>query len=277
MAVSDEAQGVTLVAALSCATLSDAGTERPANEDSSGLHVESPIHVLAAVADGVSGEDGAAIASTTAIEVTLRAYRESPAGWGPAKRIYRAVQQANIEIHDRALVVTELRRMATTLTAVVVDGPTVHAAHIGDTRLYSIRGSEILQRTKDHTLAGRRQRMRLSKREKGHPDESTLTRCLGRELIAAVDRISFAVVRGDVLVVCSDGLYRVLEDEEIRDLAQQGTAEDACQALIDAANERGTPDNVTVTVLQVVEEPGAPPPGVLQGFFGRILGRTRAS
>ncbi len=151
MAVSDEAKRVSPI---SCATLSDAGTERGANEVASGIHVESPTHVLVAVADGVSGEEGAAIASTTAIEVTLRAYRESPPGWGPAKRIYRAVQQANIEIHDRALVVTELRRMATTLTAVVVDGPTVHAAHVGDTRLYSIRGGEILQRTKDRYARG---------------------------------------------------------------------------------------------------------------------------
>ena len=110
------------------------GTERGDNEDACGWYVESQTHVLVAVADGVSGEAGGEIASRTAIDVTLRAYKESSASWGALKRLYRAAQQANIEIHDRALVVTELRRMATTLTAAVVEGGMVHAAQCGDSR-----------------------------------------------------------------------------------------------------------------------------------------------
>src|SRR5690348_13554000 len=93
------------------ATATDAGTERENNEDFCGTFSESASRLLVAVADGVSGEEGGEIASRTAIEVTLKAYSESNAAWDVPKRLHRAVQQANIDIHDRALVVTELRRM----------------------------------------------------------------------------------------------------------------------------------------------------------------------
>jgi PPM family protein phosphatase len=257
------------------ATMSDPGTERGDNEDACGWYVESQTHVLVAVADGVSGEAGGEIASRTAIDVTLRAYKESSASWGALKRLYRAAQQANIEIHDRALVVTELRRMATTLTAVVVEGGMVHAAHVGDSRLYLIRGDTIVQKTKDHTVAGDRRRMGLlsAERAKNHPERSILTRSLGRELIAAVDRISFPIAGGDVLLVCSDGLYNVLEDEELRQTTADKDASKACTDLIEAANACGAPDNVTVAVVQITgRAPESQPPG-LRGMLARWIGR----
>jgi PPM family protein phosphatase len=238
------------------ATVTDPGTERGDNEDACGFHAEGS-QVLIAVADGVSGEEGGEIASRMAIDVTLRAYRESPADWGPAKRLYRAVQQANIEIYDRAIVVTELRRMSTTLTAVVLDGGTLHAAHVGDSRLYSIRPGSITQLTKDHTVAGTRRRMRLisAKQALEHPERSILTRSLGRELIAAVDRIVSPVSGGDLLVLCTDGLYNVLGDDEILEIVAGKPAGAACSALIQAANARGTPDNLTAAVVEVTAAP----------------------
>src|ERR1700753_575777 len=138
------------------ASLSDTGTLRPHNEDACGTFSEGPRHVLAAVADGVGGEEGGEVASRTAIEVTLRTYKLHPAAWGPLKRLYRAAQQANIEIHDRALIVTELRRMATTLTAVVVEDGVAHAVHVGDSRLYLLRDGALTQKMKDHVVSGER-------------------------------------------------------------------------------------------------------------------------
>ncbi len=235
------------------AMLSDSGTQRRHNEDACGAHVESEAHVVVAVADGVSGEEGGEIASQTAVDVTLRAYRESPVTWGPARRLFRAAQDANIEIHDRALVVTELRRMSTTLTAVAVDGSTAHVVHVGDSRLYLIREGQCIQKTKDHTVAARRQRMGIisAERVKDHPGRSTLTRALGRELIAAIDRITFRVADGDVLLLCSDGLYNVLSDEELRQGALGTESAAACRSLIEAANERGAPDNITIAIVHV--------------------------
>jgi PPM family protein phosphatase len=255
---------------------SDRGTERENNEDAFGSYAETPTHVLVAVADGVSGEEGGEIASQTAIDVTIRTYSQSPASWGPAKRLYRAAQQANIEIHDRALVVTELRRMSTTLTAIVVDAGTLYAAHVGDSRLYLIRSGAITQKTKDHTVAADRHRMGLisARRAKSHPDRSTLTRSLGRELIVAVDRITFPLAEQDVFLVCSDGLYNVLDDGELRDAATAGEPTVVCEAMIRAANERGTPDNLTTAVVRVSGTvPGGRGPIGWRARLGRLVGR----
>jgi serine/threonine protein phosphatase PrpC len=260
---------------VSFATTSDPGTERGENEDACGWYVENPTHVLVAVADGVSGEAGGEIASRTAIDVTLRSYKESSASWGALKRIYRAAQQANIEIHDRALVVTELRRMATTLTAVVVEGGMVYAAHVGDSRLYLIRDNTIVQKTKDQTVVGDRRRLGLlsAERARVHPDRSILTRSLGRELIAAVDRIAFPVAGGDTLLVCSDGLYNVLDDAELLEAVTGKDASKACSDLIDAANAQGTPDNLTAAIVQITgSTPQNRAPG-LRGLLAKWIGR----
>ena len=260
--------------ALQLGTATDAGTERENNEDCCGTFVENEARALVAVADGVSGEEGGEIASSTAIEVALRAYQESSVAWDVPKRLHRAVQQANIDIHDRALVVTELRRMATTLTALVVDGPMAHVAHVGDSRLYLIRDGSIVQKTKDHTVAADRRRMGMisAERAREHPGRSVLTRSLGRELIAAVDRIAFPVASGDTLLVCSDGLYNVLADEEILAIASGKEPTVACAALLDAANTRGTPDNLTTAIIRVTGTVGEPPPGGLRSLVSRLLG-----
>ena len=257
--------------ALLSAMLSDPGTERRDNEDACGSYVESPTHVVVAVADGVSGEEGGEIASRTAIDVTLRTYRESPASWGPAKRLFRAAQDANIEIHDRALVVTELRGMSTTLTAVAIDRGSAHAVHVGDSRLYLIREGRCVQKTKDHTVTARRVRIGVvsAERAKSHPGRSTLTRSLGRELIAAIDRITFTVADGDILLLCSDGLYNVLTDDELLKGALRSDPEGACRDLIGAANTRGAPDNVTVAILHVKGPSGVAPTPGWRGLLGR--------
>src|SRR4029077_17693032 len=138
--------------AFDLALLSHVGTNRPDNEDSCGHFIESPESVVFAVADGVGVDEGGEIASRMAIDITLEAYRESPIAWGASKRLHRAIQRANIEIHDKALTVPELRRMATTLTAVAVDNGTLSAVHVGDCRLHLIRNSQLTQISKDHTM-----------------------------------------------------------------------------------------------------------------------------
>jgi len=254
------------------AILSDAGAQRLQNEDACGSH-ETEAGVVLAVADGVSGEEGGEIASRTAVDETLRAYRESPTAWGPARRLYRAAQQANIEIFDRASVVTELRGMSTTLTAIAVEDGLVHAAHIGDSRLYLIRDGRIEQKTKDHTVAAARQRIGVlsAAKVKDHPLRSTLTRSLGRDLIAAIDRVTFPVQAGDTLLVCSDGLHNVLSDKQMRDLAAGRDAAEACKALIADANARGAPDNITVAIAQVMRVRGGDRASGWRGLLARLV------
>lgn len=236
------------------AALTDVGTEREHNEDCCGTFLEGPRTAVAAVADGVSGTVAGEEASQKAIEVTLRAFQEQGRDVPIGKRLVQAVQQANIEIYDRALIVPELRGMSTTLTAIAVDGSDLMAAHVGDSRLYLLRDGRITQLTKDHTVTAERVRLGVMSEKKArlHPDRSTLTRSLGRELIVAVDRIQTRVVTGDALILCSDGLYNVLEAEEMTALVAGRDAVAGARALVAAANARGTNDNLTVALVRIV-------------------------
>jgi protein phosphatase len=254
------------------AALSDVGTERDHNEDCCGTFVESPSRVVVGVADGVSGMVAGEEASQKAIEVVLRSFEEQGRAVATGKRLVQAVQQANIEIYDRALVVPELRGMSTTLTAIALDGGDLMAAHVGDSRLYLLRDGRATQLTKDHTVTAERVRMGVlsEKKARNHPDRSTLTRSLGRELIVAVDRIQTRVATGDVLILCSDGLYNVLDPEEMTPLVAGVDAKAGARALVSAANARGTLDNLTAAVVRVAGAlPAVAPP---TGFFGRLKG-----
>ncbi|MFI5181615.1 MAG: PP2C family protein-serine/threonine phosphatase [Thermoanaerobaculia bacterium] len=265
---------------LEIAAVSDTGTERDHNEDFCAAFAERNDCAIVGVADGVSSEEGGEVASQIAIEAMLRAYREEPPTLGSGPRLYRAVQQANIEIYDRAMVVPELRGMSTTLTAVAVERGELTAVHVGDSRLYLIRGGAITQLTKDHTLAAERTRMGLlsEERARSHADRSTLTRSVGRELIVNRDRISRPLAQGDVVLLCSDGLYNVLSDVDIERIVAGREAPDACRALIDAANRRGTPDNLTTAVVRVTgPTPGRPESAGLAETLHRLLTRRSAS
>lgn len=233
------------------AVLSDVGTDRPDNEDACGHFVEGPQTALLVVADGIGGYEGGEVASRMAVDITIEAYRDSPPAWGAARRLQRAVQRANIEIHNRAIAVPELRRMGTTLTAAVVEGGVLSAAHVGDCRLYLARRGRISQITKDHTMVAERVRMGLMSpaRARNHPERSALSRSLGHELIVSVDRFSMPLVQDDRVLLCSDGLYNVLEDRELEHLLQPGDAAATCKALIEAANARGSADNLTAAVF----------------------------
>jgi PPM family protein phosphatase len=254
------------------ALLTDVGTERLGNEDSCGHLIESDDAVVFAVADGVGGYEGGEVASALAIEVTLRAYRESPQVWGAAKRLNRAVQQANIEIHNKALTVPELHSMATTLTAVAVENGVLYAAHVGDCRLYLARQHKITQISRDHTAVGERVRMGILSPEeaRNHPDRSKLLRSVGRDLIVSVDRITMPLIKGDRVIICSDGLHGVMEDHELEHATRELDPEAACRRMIEEANARGTPDNLTCAVFRMNADTGHVPTN--GGFLDRVRG-----
>ncbi len=187
--------------------------------------------------------------------------------------IYRAIEDMRAaligmltpDIVEVALGTLEVRntfrasRIGTIAGCYVTDGIARRNANM---RL--VRDGTITQLTKDHTVAAERMRMGLISEERAssHPDRSTLTRCLGRELIVARDRISRQLVQGDALLLCSDGLYNVLGDTEMERILAHRENRDvsrACRALLDEANQRGTPDNLTVAVVRMT----GPTPGLL--------------
>jgi len=235
------------------ALLTDVGTTREGNEDACGQFVENEGIAVFLVADGVGGYEGGEIASAMVVEHTLEAFRTSSPGLGASKRLHRALQRANIEVHNRALAVPELRRMASTGTAVAINfnEGMLYGAHCGDCRLYLARDHKIQQLSRDHTVVGERVRMGLMSAERGrtHPDRSALSRCLGQDLIPSIDRITTPLQQHDRIIVCSDGLWSVIPDSEIEKLTRDTDAETACHRLIETANARGTQDNLTVAVF----------------------------
>ncbi len=251
------------------ALLTDIGG-RANNEDFCAKWVEGSTDALFVVADGVGGYEGGEIASSMAVETVIEAYRESPAEWGPAKRLFRAVQRANIEIYNRAITVPELRRMATTLTAATVNGGMLSIAHVGDCRLYLLRGEDLRQLTRDHTMVGEKVRLGLmsARQARNHPERSALNRCLGHELIISIDRITMPLQQGDRVILCSDGLYIVIEDHELETLTRGLGAEAACRRLIDEGVARRTIDNLTVAFFKM--HGGAPVAPVASGWRSRL-------
>jgi len=256
------------------ALISEIGTKREGNEDSCGHLVENDSTVVFIVADGVGGYEGGEIASAMAVDITLEAFRSSSPTLGPAKRLHRALQEANIEIHNRALTVPELRGMATTTTAVAVSlsEGMLYGVHCGDCRLYLVRGHQIEQLTRDHTVVAERMRLGLmtAERARTHPDRSALSRSIGRELIPSIDRITTPLQQHDRLILCSDGLWSVIPDGEIEQLARDVDAQAACRRLVDTANSLGTPDNLTVAVFTLLVE--SPNGAVRRGWCESIAG-----
>jgi protein phosphatase len=241
------------------ALLSEKGPVRAANEDSCG-HRAAAATTLVVVADGVSGYQAADVASQMAVEVTLEAWAKQSTSMRPEARLARAAQEANIAIYDRAMIVPELRGMATTLTAISLAGGQLAAAHVGDSRLYLVRRGRALQLTKDH-----------------RSNKVTLTRSVGRELIVAIDKLTRPLEPGDVLVVCTDGLHNVVADADIARLSGDADPATACRALVDAALAAGADDNLTVAVVHA--EGGAaaerPASAGLGDRLRRLVGRAR--
>src|SRR5881628_2003916 len=226
--------------------LTDVGCVREGNEDAVG-HWPHEDGLLFAVADGLGGHAAGEVASALALEVLAREMDRAPGSWALTKRLRRAVQEANLELYNKAIVVPELRGMGTTLTASAVVGGTLVAAHVGDCRLFLWREGTLTQLTKDHTWVWEQMQYGLLSPEdaRTHPRRNMLTRCLGRELIVGIN------------VQCSDGIHVAVRDEEVAELVVAHPPEAACRALVRRAREEGGEDNLSVQVAAVVSCPPA--------------------
>ena len=225
---------------------------RERNEDHcASFHWDNGAGLL--VADGVSGGRAGGTASQTAVEVCLAVLQSEEDTARPDSRLRHALQKANIAVHDLALSSAELRGMATTLTAVLLEKGELHAAHVGDCRLYLYRAGRLLPLTKDHTVTADRVRLGVMNQAsaKRHPARSTLTRSLGQALIARSDSVRLRLAADDTILLCSDGIHGLLDDAELAAHCQQATADGACEALLEAATRRGAPDNISAAVAKI--------------------------
>jgi len=229
---------------ISVGAASDIGRVRERNEDAYLVH-----EPLFAVADGMGGHRGGNVASLLAME-TLGSFRMPEQG--AATALVEDIKKANLRVMERGESDRDLRGMGTTITAVVAEDAKAHVAHVGDSRAYLFRDGNLLQLTEDHTLVQRMVREgKLTQEEAGHhPQRSILTRALGVEDGLDVDELTLDVHPGDRILLCTDGLTSMVDDRTIlRILQEEPDPQSAADRLVEAANEAGGEDNITVVVM----------------------------
>ncbi len=247
------------MAVIEKAGLTDVGRQRRANEDSM-LEAE-PVF---AVADGMGGARAGEVASQTAVE--MLASELSPEG--SAEDRLRAVAQAvNTRIFELAQQDETRSGMGTTFTAVIVDGDQISVGHVGDSRLYRLRGTELERLTRDHSLVEELvRRGELDPEDvESHPQRAIITRALGPSPEVEVETFTVPSRDGDVYLLCSDGLTTMVREPQIADIMRsRSSLDDAARRLVNTANENGGRDNVTVLLFRLgdaaTEAEAAPPP-----------------
>jgi len=242
-------------------------------------HSVGPRGSLFMVADGMGGAAAGEIASAMAIEGVLREVTESLSTTEPptedafATAIKRATATANAEIHAFAIEHPEFRGMGTTATVAGVLGDTVYLAQVGDSRAYLVRGGVAAQITKDQSLMQKLVEAGELTQEEAEQSErrNIILQALGPEPNIKVDLTAQQLRRGDVLVLCSDGLSgQVRTDDIARVVTDEQDLMAACKRLIDMANEAAGPDNITVIAARF-EGDGLLPPGATDPVGHRVF------
>ena len=248
----------------------DVGCVREVNEDC-GRYVSprDPVllahkGVLAFVADGMGGHVGGEVASRIVGDELGRFYYHAPAS-GPHAALRAAVERVNHVIYQASLHDVALQGMGTTCTALVLRGDTAFSAHVGDSRLYLVRDGRIKRLSDDHSLVNEMVKQGLISEEQArtHEDRNVITRALGLSPTVEVDtwETPLPVRPHDRFLLCSDGLYDLVDDEEIHEIVLAETPHAAGERLVALAKERGGHDNITVAVLWLkpLEPPSASP------------------
>jgi len=245
------------------ASLSDIGFRRRNNQDSSVVQICSERDVwnrsghLFMVADGMGGHAVGELASKIAADTVPHVFFKT--GDQPvADALKTAVEFANAAIYERGSQNRDFERMGTTCSALVLSPAGAVIGHVGDSRVYRIRGSRIDQLTFDHSLQWELLRQGKLPAEDIflHEPRHVITRSLGPEPQVNVDLEGpYPVLPGDTYVICSDGLTGHVNDSEIGQVADRLPPGDACRLLVHLANLRGGSDNITVVIIRVGELP----------------------
>lgn len=244
----------------------DVGKVREKNEDNFLVDPSLGLHI---VADGMGGHAGGAVASATAVNVVrdgLASHRSRITAYEPGgadvtrhellSLIERNIQLACFRIYERGVQNPAVRGMGTTLSLVIISGERAFIGHVGDSRVYLIREGLIHQLTDDHSLLSdmlRHGRVRAAA-DVSPRFRSAITRAVGVQETVEVDTLDLAILPGDRLLICSDGLHGYAEAETLRDIVSAHSSQDAaCEALIAHANALGGADNITAIVIEVTD------------------------
>jgi serine/threonine protein phosphatase PrpC len=252
---------------ISYQAVTDVGRKRKGNEDSLFVNPEQKLYV---VADGMGGHAAGEVASRVAVEcinefICLTSGDEDitwPFGLDQSisfdgNRLKSAIQYANRKVLEATRERKEYTGMATTVVAVLVDGEQANVAHVGDSRVYLVRGGDIRQLTVDHSWVNEQIESGAISADQArtHPLRNVVTRALGGKPELAVDLQVHKAELQDVLLLCSDGLTTMLPDPEIARVLRDsgGDIDRAARALVDEANQKGGEDNITVLLVKFEE------------------------
>ncbi|MFZ5632916.1 MAG: Stp1/IreP family PP2C-type Ser/Thr phosphatase [Bacillota bacterium] len=230
--------------------MTEVGLVRKKNEDSLCV---VPDLALFAVADGMGGHQAGEVASRIAVESVSRRIRNG-SNDEAVKSLLEGVRLANSKIYSASRDKPTYRGMGTTLTAAVIREKELILAHVGDSRAYIIRGNKIYPLTEDHSLVQEMFRHGGITKEQArdHPHRNVLTRALGTDPLVDVDLIRIKLEKGDILLLCTDGLSGLLEDDEMLRLVREAAHPDqAVQGLVSEAMKRGGSDNISVIVVEI--------------------------
>ncbi len=250
------------------AGVSDVGKQREHNEDRYRLMPEYDLYL---VADGMGGHRAGDVASTMATDVVgefFRATASEDATWPfhfdpkltlDENRLMTGIKVANRKIFDASMRDRSVQGMGTTIVGVLFSKKEnqMYVAHVGDSRCYLLRNGKLQQLTRDHSLVNDYLAVMpdMPKEQQDELPRNVITRALGMQDSVTVDVLSEGAKPGDQLVLCSDGLTGMVEDEQIRALleASGDNVEAAAKQLVDMANANGGEDNVTVVTLTVLD------------------------
>jgi len=232
---------------------SDIGKKRTTNQDSILINDKIGLY---AVADGMGGHKGGETASAMALDVinsAIEKISEKKSSTHVIPFIKEAVSLASIKIYERSLMDESLRGMGTTLVSVYFYGTSAYISQVGDSRVYLYKDDELWKVTEDHSLINEQIRSgAITKKEAEKLNyKNVITRSVGFEEIVNVDVYTREVEKGDIFLLCSDGLTSMLDDDDIREQISSKDLSASVDNLINKANEAGGLDNVSVILLKV--------------------------
>ena len=245
---------------ITAAGTSHRGRVRAENQDSYGEFPHDAGSAtkgrLFVVADGMGGHKAGREASTLAVETLAEAYFADSAEDAPTA-LHHAFIEANRRIYEQSLSSSTYTGMGTTCTALVLVNGRGVIGHIGDSRIYRITRRKIVQLTEDHSRVADLVRRAIITKEQArtHPERSQLYRALGTRESVDVDILPSVRLPADCYcVLCTDGLFNHVTEDELQSIVLARAPEDACQALVELANERGGHDNITLQIIHTVTQ-----------------------
>ncbi len=238
--------------------LTDPGCVRAQNQDAYQIQKLERGALLCVICDGMGGAKSGNIASSLARDVFVQEVKDSyHAGldtYGVDQVLERAVKLCNFTVFDQANQFEEFEGMGTTLVAVLLRGWQAFVVNVGDSRAYRVSTANIKQITTDHSLV----ELMLSRKEltpeqaKVFPGKNYITRAIGTEATVRCDLFHLDLNRGDCILLCSDGLSNLVDEQEMLfEIVHGVSRKHCCKRLLDIAKNRGAPDNVTSILVQV--------------------------